>query len=71
MEQELEYRGIRTIIGGQRDGARRWAVHPDGAPSVSGVARADTSRRGSFKEAVFAARIAVDSILGRSDPDSS
>ena len=64
MEQELQYRGVRTVIGGECDGRRNWAIHPEGAPPVSGVARADGGRRGSFKEAVFAARFAVDALLG-------
>lgn len=66
MEQELEYRGIRTVIGGERDGVRRWAIHPAGAPpegAASGLAKADGTR-GSFKEAVFASRGAVDDWLG-------
>ena len=63
IEQELEYRGVRTVIGGERCGARPWIIHPDGAPPISGLARADGSRRGSFKEAVFAARHAVDALL--------
>ncbi len=67
MEQEIEYRGVRTVIGGERDGRRQWAIFPDGAPAegvASGIARADGSR-GSFKEAVFASRAAVDEWLGR------
>ena len=67
MEQEIEYKGVRTVIGGERDGSRHWAIFPEGAPpegAVSGIARADGSR-GSFKEAVFASREAVDAWLGR------
>ncbi len=65
MDQELEYRGVRTLIGTERDGFRRWSIHPDGAPDggvASGLSRADNAR-GSFKEAVFAAREAVDAWL--------
>lgn len=65
MEQEIEYRGIRTVIGGERHGRRHWAIFPEGAPpegAASGIARADGTR-GSFKEAVFASREAVDSWL--------
>ena len=61
MEQDIEYKGVRTVIGGERDGRRQWAIFPEGAPpegAVSGIARADGSR-GSFKEAVFAARAAI------------
>ena len=65
MEQEIEYKGVRTVIGGERDGSRYWAIFPEGAPpegAISGVARADGSR-GSFKEAVFASREAIDEWL--------
>ena len=62
MDQELEYRGVRTLIGTERDGKRRWSIHPSGSPpdgAASGLSRAENAR-GSFKEAVFAAREAVD-----------
>lgn len=65
MEQELEYRGVRIVISVERDGRRHWAIFPEGAPqegAASGVARADATR-GSFKEAVYASRHAVDSWL--------
>ncbi len=63
MEQEIEYRGVRTVIGGECDGTRQWVIHPEGASPVSGVARAGGKRRGSFKEAVFAAQHAIDRLL--------
>ena len=65
MDQELEYRGVRTLIGTERDGKRRWSIHPSGSPpdgAASGLSRAENAR-GSFKEAVFAARDAVDQWL--------
>ena len=65
MDQELEYRGVRTLIGTERDGVRRWSIHPAGAPpdgAASGLARAENAR-GSFKEAVFASRGAIDAWL--------
>ena len=65
MDQELEYRGVRTLIGTERDGIRRWSIHPaDGPPdgAASGYARAENAR-GSFKEAVFASRGAIDTWL--------
>lgn len=67
MDQELEYRGVRTLIGTERDGMRRWSIHPAGAgaPGASGVARAENAR-GSFKEAVFRSREAIDRWLDRS-----
>ena len=67
MDQEIEYKGVRTVIGAERDGRRQWAVFPQGAPpegAISGIARADGSR-GSFKEAVFASREAIDEWLVR------
>ncbi len=65
MDQEIEYRGIRTVISTERDGRRHWSIHPAGAPpdgAAHGVSRAENAR-GSFKEAVFAARDAVDAWL--------
>ena len=65
MEQEIVYRGVRTLISTERDGRRRWSIHPDGGPPegvACGLSRAENAR-GSFKEAVFAARTAVDQWL--------
>ncbi|MBB3173568.1 hypothetical protein FHR90_001391 [Endobacter medicaginis] len=71
MEQELEYRGIRYVVGPQQGEIRRWAIYPDGAPkggTASGVART-TRARGAFKEAVNNACAAIDEWLGRgADP---
>ncbi len=65
MDQELEYRGVRTLIGTERDGIRRWSIHPADGPhdgAAAGYARAENAR-GSFKEAVFASREAIDAWL--------
>ena len=70
MDQEIEYRGIRTVIGAERDGFRRWSIHPPGAPpegAACGSSKAENAR-GSFKEAVFAARGAVDAWLAVHEP---
>ena len=71
MDQELEYRGVRTLIGIERDGIRRWSIHPASGPAdgaAAGYARAENSR-GSFKEAVFASREAIDALLSAGPGD--
>lgn len=66
MEQEIGYRGVRIVISHEIDGGRRWEVFPESAAAegaACGIARAG-GPRGSFKEAVLAARAAVDEWLG-------
>jgi hypothetical protein len=62
MEQDLIYRGIRYVIGPEKDRQRCWTVYPEAGEPVSGLARL-SGARGSFKQAVNAARMAIDHCL--------
>jgi hypothetical protein len=65
MEQDLNYKGIRYIIGVDKGQGRSWVIYPDDGPAEGaalGQARI-TGPRGSFKEAVIAAREAIDEWL--------
>ena len=65
MDQELEYRGVRTLIGKERDGRREWTIFPNGLSQESAITGVIVlgGPRGSFKEAVLASRAAIDELI--------
>lgn len=75
MEQTLDYRGVRYVIGSEKRARRTWTIYPEdvapGEVAESGIAPAQGTR-GSFKQAVMDARAAIDLWFARRvdhDPD--
>ena len=62
MQQTLNYRECRYVIGPENDRGRVWAIYPEDGPQDGadrGTARGE-GLRGSFKVAVHTAQQAID-----------